>query len=67
MNFSTVISAFFGAILLGIGLGFLTSYPIMLLWNGCAVPAITGLHEITWLQSWGICALSAGGASAYCR
>lgn len=35
-------------------LGFLLSWPIMMLWNGCLVDAITGVKEIGWLQAWGI-------------
>lgn len=38
--------------------GFLISYPIMLLWNGCLVPAVDGVHEVGWLQAWGITILS---------
>ena len=39
--------------------GLIISLPIMWLWNGCAVPAISGLHEIGWLQAWGLSILSA--------
>lgn len=35
-------------------LGLVLSFPLMLLWNGCLVPAVSGLSEITWLQAWGI-------------
>lgn len=46
------------AILLAVGLvvifGLIFSFPVMLLWNGCLVGAITGVNEITWLQAWGI-------------
>jgi hypothetical protein len=35
-------------------LGLIMSYPIMLLWNACLVPAIPSIHEIEWLQAWGI-------------
>ena len=48
------ISLFIGMIVLAVGAGFLLSYPIMLLWNGCLVPAVNGLHTISWLQAWGI-------------
>lgn len=34
--------------------GLLLSFPLMLLWNACLVPAVSGLSEITWLQAWGI-------------
>lgn len=46
--------AFAAAIAVVILLGFLLSYPIMLLWNGCFVGAITGVNEITWMQAWGL-------------
>jgi|APCry1669189567_1035234.scaffolds.fasta_scaffold61458_2 hypothetical protein len=45
------------AILLGIVLSFVFSWPVMLLWNSCLVGAIDGIHSITWTQAWGISAL----------
>jgi hypothetical protein len=30
------------------------AWPVMMLWNGCLVDAVTGVKEITWLQAWGI-------------
>lgn len=33
---------------------FLLSFPLMLLWNGCLVPAIPVLNQVSWLQMWGI-------------
>ena len=46
------------AVLLGIAtlvfLSFVLSWPVMALWNGCLVDAVSGLKEITWLQGWGI-------------
>lgn len=41
-------------------LGFVLSLPIWLLWNSCLVPAIDGVHEITWLQAWGLNVLCTG-------
>jgi hypothetical protein len=35
-------------------LGLLFSYPVMLLWNGCLVPAVDGVKEIGLLQAWGL-------------
>lgn len=35
-------------------LGFLLSYPVYLLWNGCLVGAVAGVSEVTWLQAWGL-------------
>ncbi len=37
--------------------GLVLSFPVMLLWNGCLVGAITGVNEISWLQAWGILVL----------
>lgn len=59
MNTSELVLLFIGIIATAIGLSLLMSYPVMLLWNGCAVPAITGLHEIGWLQAWGLSILTA--------
>lgn len=51
-----------GAIVIGIlgllFLSFLLSWPVYMLWNGCAVDAVSALKEITWLQAWGINILS---------
>jgi hypothetical protein len=38
-------------------LSFLLSFPLMLLWNGCLVPAVSVLNEVGWLQMWGISVL----------
>lgn len=45
------------ALSLVIILGLILSLPVMWLWNGCLVGAITGVNEITWLQAWGILVL----------
>lgn len=45
------------AIVIIVFLGFLLSYPMMLLWNGCLVPATTIIKEVNWLQMWGIMVL----------
>lgn len=49
-----VVILFFGAVALALGVSFLFSYPLMLLWNGCLVGAIAGVAEVGWLQMWGI-------------
>lgn len=41
-------------ILMQVALQFAVSYPIMLLWNGCLVPAVEVLTELSWLQTFGI-------------
>jgi hypothetical protein len=38
-------------------ISFVLSYPLMLLWNMCLVPAVTVLKEVGWLQMWGISVL----------
>jgi hypothetical protein len=45
------------AIAFGVLVGLVFSLPVMWLWNGCLVPAITGVNEITWLQAWGLMVL----------
>lgn len=52
------IAVFVGAVMLAVLLGLLLSYPVMLLWNACLVPATSAVREIEWLQAWGIMVLS---------
>ena len=40
-----------------VALSFILSYPLMLLWNGCLVPAVVGVSQVTWLQTWGLAIL----------
>ena len=57
LNLGTSVSGFaalFVAVLIG---GAIIAFPFMLLWNFCLVPATTGVHEIGFLQSWGILGL----------
>jgi hypothetical protein len=35
-------------------LSFLLSWPVMMLWNGCLVDAVSGVKEVTWMQAWGL-------------
>ena len=42
------------AIGLGVIVSFLLSWPVMWLWNNALVGAVTGVNEVSWLQSWGI-------------
>ena len=51
---SDVFSVFVIMIALTILLGIVLSFPIMLLWNYCLVPAVVGISKITWLQAWGL-------------
>jgi len=43
-----------GFVILVVVLGLILALPVMWLWNGCLIPAVSGLHEITWFQAWGI-------------
>jgi len=38
-------------------ISFLLSWPVMILWNECLMPAVTGIREIGWIQAWGISTL----------
>lgn len=49
-----IILKIIGVIAIVVVLGLVMSYPVMLLWNACLVPAIPSIHEIDWLQAWGI-------------
>ena len=46
------------AVIIGLALivfvSFLLSLPVMLLWDAVMPEIFTGLHEITWLQAWGL-------------
>ena len=47
-----------GMIALILFISFALSWPVMMLWNGCLVDAVTGVHPVTWLQAWGLTILS---------
>jgi hypothetical protein len=49
-----IAEAFFLIIGIIVVLGLLFSLPVMLLWNGCLVPAVDGVKEIGWMQAWGL-------------
>lgn len=49
-----LVSAFFMVVGIIVVFGLLFSYPVMLLWNGCLVPAMDGVKEIGLLQAWGL-------------
>jgi hypothetical protein len=46
-----------GLVLFGAIVGLIFSLPVMWLWNGCLVPAVSGVNEISWLQAWGLMVL----------
>lgn len=37
---------------------FIGPWIVQLLWNGCLVPAVDGVHEVTYWQAFGLSALS---------
>ena len=45
---------FVGIIAVLVFISFLLSWPTMMLWNDCLVPAVSGLKEVEWTQAWGI-------------
>jgi hypothetical protein len=49
-----VITGFIGLVAIALLLSFLLAWPVMMLWNGCLVPAVEGVKEIGWLQAWGL-------------
>ena len=55
-----IINKIVGVIVIIVLLGLLLSLPIWVLWNACLVPAIDGVHEITWFQAWGLNILCTG-------
>jgi hypothetical protein len=57
-NFITPILVVVGSIAFLLGLSFLLAWPVMLLWNGCLVDAVTVIKPIGWLQAWGITILT---------
>ena len=58
MNLASSITAAFlagiGLVVVIVLLSLLLAWPVMALWNGCAVPAVSGLQTIGWLQAWGL-------------
>jgi hypothetical protein len=50
----TYITAFIGLLLVMVLLSFILAWPVMMLWNGCLVPAVEGVNQIGWLQAWGL-------------
>lgn len=50
----TILTAFLTILFVGFLLGLFVAFPVMWLWNNCLVGAITGIHEITFLQAWGL-------------
>lgn len=48
------IALFFAAAFVAVILAVILAWPTQLLWNGCLVPAIDGINEITLLQALGL-------------
>ena len=53
-KFSAYLGAFVILIVGALFVSFLLSWPVMMLWNGCLVPAVDGVKQIGWLQAWGL-------------
>lgn len=54
---TSIFAAFVGFLVVVIVISLLLAFPVMLLWNGCLVPAVAGVNEVTWLQTWGLMVL----------
>lgn len=53
----TAVGGIVTIIVMVVVLGLVMSWPVMMLWNGCLVDAVSGVKEIGWLQAWGILVL----------
>jgi hypothetical protein len=53
-NTAQFLGLFFGSIALVALAAIILAWPTQLLWNGCLVPAVNGLHEIGFWQALGI-------------
>lgn len=51
---SAFVGLFVGSVCSVTLISFLFSYFTMPLWNNCLVPAVDGIHTVSWLQAWGI-------------
>jgi hypothetical protein len=51
---SEVLAIALGTIVALVFFSFLLALPAMWLWNNALVGAVDGVHEIGWLQAWGI-------------
>ena len=59
MKIGLILSVIVGFLASFVLLSFIFAWPVMALWNGCLVGAVDGVHQITWLQAWGISILCA--------
>jgi hypothetical protein len=57
-DFTTSLLAVIGAVAVVLVIGFLMSWPVMMLWNGCLVDAVSVVKPIGWLQAYGITILA---------
>lgn len=53
-NTTQFLGLFFGGIALITLVAILMAWPTQLLWNGCLVPAVNGVHEIGFWQALGL-------------
>lgn len=54
MTVTDALIRIFSLVLVVAIVGFVFSFPAMLLWNSCLVPAVPALQPVTWLQMYGI-------------
>jgi hypothetical protein len=53
-NLTKGLGLILGGIALIIFAAILLAWPVQLLWNGCLVPAVDGIHEIGFMQAMGL-------------
>jgi hypothetical protein len=53
-NLTKGLGLILGGIALIIFAAILLAWPVQLLWNGCLVPAVDGIHEIGFVQAMGL-------------
>lgn len=53
-NLSKVLGLILGGIALIIFAAILLAWPVQLLWNGCLIDAVDGVHPITFWQAMGL-------------
>lgn len=52
------ISDFVALLITSIVIDLILAIPVMLLWNGVLVHAVSGVQELTYLESWGMIVLT---------
>jgi len=56
-SISDAVATIIVALVLIVVIGLVLAFPVMWLWNACLIPAVSGVHEIGWIQAWGLLVL----------